>query len=67
MRWICSIALLGIALSSAMAAEPVTVENFARAETDTYIRGGMQATGVGVGQVFHNRDPITAENTTVIR
>jgi hypothetical protein len=50
-----------------LAAERVTVENFARAETDTYNRGQMRAVGVGVGQLAHFREPITADNQTVIR
>ena len=48
-------------------AEPVTIENFARAETDTYIRANMAAAGVEVGELSHLRSTITPENQTVIR
>lgn len=53
--------------STAYSEEPVTAQNFARAETDNYIRVGMQAAGIGVNQLHHYRDPVTAENQTVIR
>ena len=48
-------------------AEDVTVANFARAESDTYIRGLMASKGVDVGDLYHDRDPVTPENQTVIR
>ncbi len=48
-------------------AEDVTVTNFARAESDTYFRGVMAAAGVGVGELNHDRDPVTPETQRVIR
>lgn len=48
-------------------AQEVTVENFVRAETDTYFRGNMAAFGVGVGVLIHLREPMTVKNQTVIR
>lgn len=52
---------------TAMASERVTVENFARAETDTYFRGQMKAFGAGIGQLVHIRRTVTPENQSVIR
>ena len=49
------------------ASERVTVDNFARAETDTYIRLSMKAVGVGIGELVHLREPVTPKNQTVIR
>ncbi len=48
-------------------AQEVTVETFVRAETDTYFRGNMAAFGATVGQLKHIREPVTAENQSVIR
>ena len=44
---------------------PVTVDNFARAESDLYF-GGVVKEG-GFGQLFHNREPADIDNQTVIR
>jgi hypothetical protein len=51
----------------ARAAEPVTVANFVRAESDTMIRANMDMLGVKIGSFLHVRDPITPENQPVIR
>ncbi len=48
-------------------AQEVTIENFVRAETDTYFRGNMAAFGAGVGELIHLREPITVKNQHVIR
>ncbi|MCB1490124.1 MAG: DUF1254 domain-containing protein [Bauldia sp.] len=48
-------------------AEDVTVDNFVRAESDYNIRANLKAVGADVGQLVHQRDPVTAENQTVIR
>ena len=48
-------------------AADVTVESFARAETDNYIRGNMSAFNASVGDLMHIREPLTATNQTVIR
>jgi hypothetical protein len=56
-----------LATSSGFAATDVTVDNFVRAETDTYFRKTMAAAGVGLGQINHDRNPTTPENQRVIR
>ena len=52
---------------TAFAGEPVTVENFVRAETDNQIRKNMAATGIQIGRFGHLREPTTPENQPVIR
>lgn len=59
--------VLGAATASAEAPARVNVENFARAESDTYFRAQMKAFGIGVGELTHNREPLTPENQAVIR
>ena len=62
--------LLAIALLSgsiAYSAEPVTVENFVRAETDHMIRTNMKVYGRNVGEFAHVRKPTTPDNQPVIR
>ena len=53
--------------ASTQANEPVTVDNFVRAESDHMIRANMQAFGVEVGQFAHLRTPTTPDNQPVIR
>ena len=53
--------------ASAQAKEPVTVDNFVRAESDHMIRANMQAFGIEVGQFAHLRTPTTPDNQPVIR
>jgi hypothetical protein len=60
-------AALAVGAAGLQAAEPVTVDNFVRAETDHMIRLGMKAQGLEVGKLVHAREPTTAENQTVIR
>lgn len=48
-------------------AEPVTIDNFARAETDTYMRANMAAVGAEVGELSNLRSTVTPDNQTVIR
>jgi hypothetical protein len=45
---------------------PVTVENFARAETDVYFTKLMKESG-GLGKFAHHREPASIDNQTVIR
>jgi len=59
--------VFGAAIASAEAPVRVNVENFARAESDTYFRAQMKAFGVGVGELNHEREPITPKNQSVIR
>ncbi len=63
-------ALLTTALLSASlaySAEPVTVETFVRAETDTAIRQALKLTGGEFGQFVHFKKPVSAAEQIVIR
>lgn len=46
---------------------PVTVDNFARAESDFYFSGILKDSGGGLGKFNHRREPASIENQTVIR
>jgi hypothetical protein len=64
-------ALLVLALtypSVALAQErvPVTLDNFIRAESDTYI-GNLAKESGGPGKLFHHREPAPIDNQTIIR
>ena len=48
-------------------AQNVTIHNFARAETETYFFRNTTAFGAKVGDLKHIREPVTAQNSTVIR
>ncbi|TMU95407.1 DUF1254 domain-containing protein [Brucella haematophila] len=45
---------------------PVTVDNFVRAESDTYI-GGLAKQAGGLGNLLHHREPAPIEDHSVIR
>mgnify|MGYP003583248257 FL=1 len=45
---------------------PVTVDNFVRAESDTYM-GNLARQAGGVGRMQHRREPASIEHQTVIR
>jgi hypothetical protein len=45
---------------------PVTVDNFARAESDLYFGGALKDAG-GIAKFFHNREPTPIDKQTVIR
>lgn len=45
---------------------PVTVDNFIRAESDTYLGNFAKEAG-GVGKLLHRREPASIDNQTVIR
>ncbi|MDM0114382.1 DUF1254 domain-containing protein [Variovorax sp. J22R133] len=47
------------------ASVPVTVDNFVRAETDTYV--AALAKQGGLGKLLHRREPASIDNQTVIR
>jgi hypothetical protein len=53
------------AQSSAGNAVPVTVANFARAESDHYL--AVNAKEAGLGKLSHRREPASIDNQTVIR
>ncbi len=48
------------------ASEPVTVDNFVRAESDTMIRANTSMMGAEIGKFRHCREPKTPENQPVI-
>src|SRR6476646_11909105 len=45
---------------------PVTIDNFARAESDLYFGGLLKDSG-GLGKFSHRREPARIDNQTVIR
>jgi hypothetical protein len=55
-----------VAGQQAMAAELVTVDNFARAESDLYFSGLVNDSG-GIGKFSHRREPANIDHQTVIR
>ncbi len=57
-------AVLLLSVSGA-AAEPVTIDNFVRAETDTAIWKGVNK--AGLGKFYHIRVPTPIDNQPVIR
>lgn len=46
---------------------PVTVDNFARAESDLYFGGIVKDSGGAIGKFNHRREPASIDNQTVIR
>src|ERR1700759_3453468 len=52
--------------SFAQSPVPVTVDNFARAESDLYMRNLVKEAG-GVGKLSHHREPASIDNQAVIR
>ena len=42
-------------------AEEITIENLVRAETDTMFRATMAGYKIGVGELLHEREPVSAE------
>lgn len=60
------IAILG-GMVSVSAAEPVTLDNLVRAESDTALRTGLKQTGASVGELYHSRGPTPVENQPIIR
>src|SRR5690606_31149449 len=57
------VALIG---QQATAAEPVTVDNFNRAESDLYFGGVLKEAGA-LGTFHHSREPADIDHQTVIR
>ncbi|MBR1164313.1 DUF1254 domain-containing protein [Bradyrhizobium elkanii] len=54
------------AQSPAGEAVPVTVDDFARAESDLYFGNAVKDTG-GTGKLFHRREPMSIDKQAVIR
>jgi hypothetical protein len=63
--------LLAVCIASAANARQegkrVTVDNFVRAESDHMIRANLKAFNAQVGELIHNRAPMTPDNQPVIR
>lgn len=53
--------------ASALAAEPVNVENFARAETDHMLQANLQISNIKVGELFHVRQLTPIDRQPAIR
>jgi hypothetical protein len=51
---------------SSAAGQPVTADNFVRAETDTYFAVAVQQAG-GMARFYHYREPMPIDNQTVVR
>ena len=65
--FILAIVALVASTANLYAAEPVNVENFVRAESDTMIRANMKMGGLTVGKLTHSREPTKPGKDTVIR
>ena len=65
--FVISILSLVSAPLAAADVEPVTVDNFVRAESDHMIRANMKAFNVSFGEFSHLREPTTPDNQPVIR
>ncbi|MEJ8856260.1 DUF1254 domain-containing protein [Variovorax robiniae] len=52
--------------TAATSAVPVTVDNFVRAESDTYV-AALTKQGGGLGKLLHRREPASIDHQTVIR
>jgi len=60
---------LTLGLSTAAQAQdvtPVTIDNFAQAESDLYFGNAIKEAG-GIGKFFHNRAPVALDKQLVIR
>jgi hypothetical protein len=62
---LCILSLVTVASAHAQTV-PVTIDNFARAESDMYFGGSIKDAG-GIGKFFHNREPTPIDKQTVIR
>lgn len=63
---VCAITLPASAQSPSAGAIPVTVDNFARAESDLYYAGMIKDSGA-IGKLLHRREAARIDNQTVIR
>ncbi len=66
MRHFLWISALLLSTTTATAAEPVTLDNIVRAESDTAIRGIVKMFGA-LGKFAHLREPTPLDNQTIIR
>jgi hypothetical protein len=60
------VAVASAATALAQSGTPVTVDNFIRAESDTYIGNFAKESG-GLAKLVHRREPASIDNQTVIR
>ena len=68
MRKLLALVLCAPTLTSALAlAEDLTLDNLVRAETDHMIRQNIEAFGLEVGQIVHQRETVDVDNQPVIR
>ena len=58
---------LVLCLPTLVFAREVTLENLVRAETDHMIRQNIEAFGLKVGQIVHQRETVDLANQPVIR
>ena len=63
---VCAATLAATGSVLAQSASPVTVDNFIRAESDTYIGNFAKESG-GLAKLVHRREPASIDNQTVIR
>lgn len=61
-----SILFLTACVAHAQSPAPVTVDNFVRAESDTYIGNLVKESG-GLGKLIHHREPASIEGQNIIR
>lgn len=65
-----AISILTLAMASTTLAQdtvPVTVDNFARAESDLYLAGVLKDSGGALAKFNHHREPANIAHQTVIR
>lgn len=64
--FIVALSVLPALMANSAGAEPVTVDNFVRAESDLYFANIIKDSG-GIGKINHRREPARIDNQTVIR
>ena len=68
MRTLLTLLLCALTLAPALTlAEDITLDNLVRAETDHMIRQNIEAFGLEVGQIVHQRETVDLANQPVIR
>jgi hypothetical protein len=72
MRCLPAFVVLKVSLALALASHakdpiPVTVDNFARAESDLYFSSILKDSGGVLGKLNHRREPASIDDQTVIR
>jgi len=62
-----SLILFGVTAAHAQTPQPVNVDNFIRAESDTYLGGIVRDSGGALGKFNHRREVASVDHQTVIR